>query len=104
MTTAYVDRPVAGRGDPASRRSARERRDVLLLLGPALLYLVVFSLFPLIYSLWNSFTDRSISKESGKFIGLDNYVAIFNDPFFWNAAWNTTVMVGAAVVVQVLLA
>jgi len=76
---------------------------VLLLLGPALVYLIAFSLFPLVYSLWNSFTDLSISKESGQFIGLDNYVAILNDPFFWNAAWNTTVMVGASVLLQVVL-
>src|SRR6187397_1231413 len=103
MTTAAADRPVTGRGDRLSRQGSRERRDVLLLLAPALLYLIAFSLFPLIYSLWNSFTDLSISKESGQFIGLDNYVAILNDPFFWNAAWNTTVMVGASVLLQVVL-
>src|SRR5262249_30195500 len=95
--------PVPGRGDRSSGQASRERRDVLLLLAPALIYLIAFSLFPLVYSLWNSFTDLSISKESGQFIGLDNYVAIINDPFFWNAAWNTTVMVGASVLVQVLL-
>jgi multiple sugar transport system permease protein len=103
MTAARVDRPVPGRGDATSAGATRERRDVLLLLGPALLYLVAFSLFPLIYSLWNSFTDLSISRDSGQFIGLDNYVEILNDPFFWNAAWNTTVMVGASVLVQVVL-
>ena len=78
-------------------------RAALLLLGPCIVYLVAFSVFPLLYSLRNSFTDLGISKDSGQWVGLDNYVAIFNDPFFWNAAGNTAVMVGSAVVIQVVL-
>ncbi|MFO1540579.1 MAG: carbohydrate ABC transporter permease [Chloroflexota bacterium] len=78
-------------------------RDVIFLLGPALAYLVAFSIFPLLYSLRNSFTDLGISKDSGNWVGLDNYVAIFNDPFFWNAAWNTTIMVVCGVALQVVL-
>ena len=95
--------PIAGQRNRASRRRSHERRDVLLLLGPCLLYLFAFSVFPLLYSLRNSFTDLGISKDSGRWVGLDNYVAIFNDPFFWNAAGNTVVMVGSAVVLQVVL-
>jgi len=95
--------PVAGRGSRESRRRSHERRDVLLLLGPCLLYLFAFSIFPLLYSLRNSFTDLGISRDSGQWVGLDNYVAILNDPFFWNAAGNTAIMVGASVVIQVCL-
>ena len=102
--TAEQDRsPVTRRGSGSSRGRSRERRDVLILLGPCILYLVAFSIFPLLYSLRNSFTDLGISKDSGNWVGLDNYVAIFKDPFFWNAAGNTAVMVGATVVVQIVL-
>jgi len=87
----------------SSRRASRNTRDVLLLLGPCLLYLLVFSIFPLIYSLRISFTDLAIAADSGKWVGLDNYIAVFNDPFFWNAAINTVVMVGSAVFLQVVL-
>jgi multiple sugar transport system permease protein len=101
MANAEIE-PVAtgGRG---GRRVSRDSRDVLLLLGPCLLYLVVFSIFPLLYSLRLSFTDLAIAADSGKWVGLDNYVAVFRDPFFWNAAVNTIVMVGSAVFLQVVL-
>lgn len=90
-------------GSRASGRVSRDNRDVLLLLGPCLLYLVVFSIFPLLYSLRISFTDLAIAADSGKWVGLDNYVAVFKDPFFWNAVVNTIVMVGSAVFLQVVL-
>jgi len=88
-------------GRPA--RLSRNNRDVLLLLGPCIIYLFAFSVFPLLYSLRLSFTDLGIAKTSGIWIGLENYVSIFQDPFFWNAAGNTAVMVGSAVFIQVVL-
>lgn len=84
-------------------RLSRKNRDVIFLLGPCLVYLFAFSLFPLLYSLRLSFTDLAIAKTSGNWIGLDNYVSIFQDPFFWNAAGNTAIMVGSAVCIQVVL-
>jgi multiple sugar transport system permease protein len=94
---------MTGSRSRSSRSLSRNSRDVLLLLGPCLLYLFVFSIFPLLYSLRLSFTDLAIAKDSGKWVGLDNYAAVLNDPFFWNAAVNTVVMVGSAVCLQVVL-
>jgi multiple sugar transport system permease protein len=95
--------PLAEIGSRHSRFGSRNTRDVLLLLGPCLVYLFVFSVFPLLYSLRLSFTDLGISRTSGQWVGLDNYVEVFNDPFFWNAAGNTVLMVGSAVLIQVVL-
>lgn len=81
----------------------RPSRDVLLLLGPCVVYLIAFSLFPLVYSLWISFTDLRAADSSGSFIGLANYAELLSDEFFWNASINTAVMVGAAVTIQVVL-
>ena len=78
-------------------------RDVLVLLGPAVAYLIAFSVFPLLYSLRISFTDLGAADASGAWVGLDNYAGLAADPFFWNAAVNTAVMVGAAVAIQVIL-
>jgi len=74
-----------------------------MLLGPTVLYLVVFSLFPLIYSLYISFTDLRAADSTGVWIGLRNYADLLTDEFFWNASINTAVMVGAAVTIQVVL-
>lgn len=78
-------------------------RDVALLLGPCVLYLVAFSLFPLLYSLYISFTNLGAADSSGEWIGLANYAELLSDEFFWNASLNTVVMVGAAVTIQVVL-
>jgi len=74
-----------------------------LLLGPCVLYLTAFSLFPLLYSLRISFTDLGAADSSGDWVGLANYADLLADQFFWNAAVNTAVMVSAAVSIQVVL-
>ena len=89
---------IAGR-----RRRRRARWDLIVLLGPAVVYLFAFSVFPLLYSLRISFTNLKAAADSGQWVGLDNYVELFRDPFFWNAATNTAVMVAAAVAIQVVL-
>ncbi|MFN8519650.1 MAG: sugar ABC transporter permease [Chloroflexota bacterium] len=89
----------------APRRShpLHARRDVLLLVAPAAIYLVVFSVFPLLYSLGISFFDWSQTTSTFTFIGLDNYARLAADPVFWQAVVNTAVLVVAAVAIQVVL-
>jgi len=79
------------------------RRDVLLLVAPAALYLAVFSVFPLIYSLGISFFDWSQTTSTFTFIGIDNYTRLAADPVFWQATVNTAILVVAAVAIQVVL-
>jgi len=85
------------------RHPLHARRDVLLLVAPAALYLLVFSLFPLVYSLGISFFDWSQTTSTFTFIGLDNYARLAADPVFWQAAVNTAILVVAAVAIQVIL-
>jgi multiple sugar transport system permease protein len=73
------------------------------LLGPAVLYLVVFAIYPLFYSLRLSLTDLTAADGTGEWIGLKNYYDLFHDPLFWNAAWNSAVMVSVSVAIQVVL-
>ena len=74
-----------------------------LLLGPCLLYLAAFAIYPLIYSLRLSFTDLTAADGTGRWVGLNNYGELLVDPLFWNAALNSATMVGAAVTIQVVL-
>src|SRR5579859_2287187 len=48
-------------------------------LMPGLIWIVVFTLFPLLYSLYLSFTNAQLGKET-TFVGLQNYFNIFSDP------------------------
>jgi len=79
------------------------RAAVWLLLGPCLLYLAAFAIYPLIYSLRLSFTDLTAADGTGRWVGLNNYGELLVDPMFWNAALNSAIMVGAAVTIQVVL-
>lgn len=74
-----------------------------LFLGPTLLYLIAFAIYPLFYSLSLSFTDLSAADAEGDWVGFRNYIDLFNDPLFWNAAYNSSIMVTISVVLQVVL-
>ncbi len=74
-----------------------------MLLGPSLLYLVAFAIFPLIYSLRLSFTDLTAARGSGHWVGLKNYGDLVRDPLFWNAVKISAVMVGVTITAQVIL-
>lgn len=78
-------------------------RAIWLLLGPCLLYLIVFSIYPLFHSLRLSLTDLTAATGTGNFVGLANYRALLSDPQFWNAARNSAILVVCSVTLQVVL-
>jgi multiple sugar transport system permease protein len=84
-------------------RPSSGQRDLLWLLGPCVVYLLVFSVFPLLYSLRLSLTNLTASSTSGRWVGLENYREILGDPHFWSAAWNTALMVGFSVAIAMVL-
>lgn len=94
-----------GASDSVTRDAEPRRRSTagLILLGPALLYLAVFAIYPLFYSLRLSFTDLTAADATGRWVGLQNYADLFRDEGFWNATFNSFVMVSAAVLIQVVL-
>ena len=96
---------------PAPQRSNRGRgmsqvRDLgiaLLFIFPAMIGLVVFSLVPTIRGIYLSFTEYNILGEP-KWIGIDNYTAIFADELFWNAMAVTLQYVVINIVFQIVIA
>jgi len=73
--------------DSRSRAASRGLSDIKirnLFIIPTILFLIVFNIFPLIYSLGYSFTDfRASSNAPANFVGLQNYRELLNDPFIW---------------------
>lgn len=74
--------------DSSSRAAARGLSDLSirnLFIIPTILFLIVFNIFPLIYSLGYSFTDfRASTNAPANFVGLQNYRELLNDPFVWS--------------------
>lgn len=63
------------------------------LLGPWLLTLLVFWAYPLLYSLYMSFTEYRTLAGEITWIGLENYARLLEDEVFWTALGNTLIFV-----------
>lgn len=70
---------------------------------PALLFIAIMMLFPLIYTIRNSLTDWSLSTTTNNFVGLSNYSALLHDPRFVAALGRTFLFTVMAVAFQVVL-
>src|SRR2546429_5273759 len=89
-------------GDPFS--SPWRRRLPLL---PALLFTIAVTQLPFLVSIYYRLTNlkdgtQSLIPEPTKFVGIDNYKAIFNDSFFRQAMWTSVKMTVLAVVLSLV--
>lgn len=97
------------RPTPLSSRQRRTRWYGLLFALPALLFVFVFMLYPLLYSGYMSLTDYNfVYDDSATFVGFDNYVAAFQDSQFLVSLKNTFVFgafyFAAVMILSLLLA
>ncbi|TVP87401.1 MAG: sugar ABC transporter permease [Alkalicoccus sp.] len=68
-----------------------------LFIGPAILLLLVFAVLPIFVSLVISFTDIDLvglgNWDAIEFIGLENFINLFQDPLFRQSLYNSLVYV-----------
>jgi multiple sugar transport system permease protein len=78
-----------------------ENRTVLsvVFMLPAVSILVLFLAYPLGLGIWMGFTDVRIGRP-GVFVGLENYVSLFDDDVFWLSVFNTLVYTIAATIAK----
>ena len=90
------------------RASGRERNERLVraaFIVPAVVYLMLMSIFPFVYSVYLSFYQAKLTRMHRKFfIGWDNYKQLFNDEVFLAAIKNTFVLTSASIILEVILA
>ncbi|MET9834989.1 sugar ABC transporter permease [Streptomyces sp. NPDC006385] len=106
----------AGAGTKSRTQRARSRdnqgdgRLAAVFLAPALLGFLVFLLWPTLRGVYLSFTDFNLLTPE-KWVGLDNYARMVNDPIFWDSlrvtveyvVLNIGVQTVAALAIAVLL-
>jgi multiple sugar transport system permease protein len=91
-------------GSPAARRGLSDITIRNLFIIPTITFLIVFNIFPLIYSLGYSFTDfRASTSAPTNFVGLQNYRDLLNDDHVWNNFTVTAKYVLVSVGGQVLV-
>jgi multiple sugar transport system permease protein len=90
---------------PAVRAKHRRTRiRVLLFLSPWLVGFAVFLAYPLVMTVWLSFTNSNMIS-SPHFVGLRNYrYMLSDDPQIWQAVRNTGWLMAVMVPAQVLFA
>lgn len=69
----------------------REQRQAWVLLAPMLLVMLLLTAWPLLRTIWLSFTDAALigSGETPAWIGLENYLYALSDPDFRASIWRT---------------
>ena len=72
--------------------------NVLLFVLPALIPLIIFWIYPILRSIWISFTDWDFMTPNYNFVFLKNYIALFKDSRFYNALWNTFVFTAGTLI------
>jgi multiple sugar transport system permease protein len=86
-------------------RPVRSWRDALTLVGfltPALALLGVFTVWPAVWAIYQSFTNKALTgfeARSPRFVGLQNYTRLLGDPSFHSSMLRTFAFVLLSAVV-----
>ncbi len=80
-------------------RVMRNKKAVVLFLLPSFVLFTLIVIVPIFMSLFYSVNEwDGIGAKT--FTGLDNYIRLFSDKMFWDAAWHTLVIAIASVCIQ----
>jgi trehalose/maltose transport system permease protein len=96
---------VRARARPASLSLERSQvRLAWMMLAPTLAVVVLVALWPLLQTIWYSFTDAQLgSLQEPQFIGLKNYKLLLQDTIFRNSIWVTVQFTVITIVFEFLL-
>ena len=81
---------------------ARKARTGVLFTLPWILGLLIFYAYPLIASIYYSFTSYSVLNP-GEFVGLANYKTLMADKLFWKSIANTLIFTAMSVPINIIL-
>jgi multiple sugar transport system permease protein len=99
---------VASVTPPAAARRIRawsDRTIAWFFITPTILLLLAINIFPLIWTIWLSFTNYRANRPNAavRNVGLDNYHSILSDPDIWAAMQATAHFVFWTIVLQTLI-
>ncbi|BDZ40003.1 carbohydrate ABC transporter permease [Microbacterium suwonense] len=72
--------------------------------APFFILFGLIGVFPIAYTVNVSLYQWHLLKGQGDFVGLENYISVLNDPFFWNAFGNTISIFLLSAIPQLLVA
>ncbi len=75
-----------------------------LLLTPAAILLLLFTHYPTIATVWQSFFSSATALRPAEFVGLDNYRFMLEDEIFWKVVGNNLIFAAGTIPVSIALA
>lgn len=68
----------------------KQKRSIIgyLLILPAFVFLILFTHIPAVQTLIHSFYSTARGRRPAKFVGIENYEQLLNDPIFWTVMKN----------------
>jgi raffinose/stachyose/melibiose transport system permease protein len=96
-------KPTLGRRLKDFARSS-EVRTCLLFLPPALLLFTLFVTWPVVEAAYYSFFNWNGYGAPSKWVGLDNFIRVWNDPIFFHSLFNNLLIILVSACIQVPLA
>ena len=76
---------------------------VLLFILPALIPLIVFWIYPILRTIWLSFTNWDYISPTYKIVGLKNYLSLLRNPRFYEALGHTVVFTAGTLFPSIIL-
>ena len=86
-------------------RGLSDRAIAWLFITPAILLLLAINIFPLIWTIYLSFTNYKANRSGAliQSVGLDHYTDILTDPDIWNGMQVTARFVVSTIAIETLL-
>jgi len=82
---------------------SKENLQGILLIFPCLIIIFGFIFFPVVYSIWLSFTNKHALYPDYDYIGLGNYLMLYSEGDFWMSVWRGAIFAVGTIFFQVVL-
>ncbi len=100
-----IHKPESKHHSLASFTALLDREDIAagIFLLPALIFLGLFLVFPILYLGYLSFTGGSFTRSGVHWVGINNYLRLLLTPDFWQVIGNTSYFTIGTVIPSVII-
>jgi len=102
--TAVADAPATPVTTGGSDDKKSERRLAFLLIAPAVILMLAVTAYPIGYAIWLSMLRYNLATpDDTSFVGLQNYVTVLTDGYWWTAFLVTLSITVVSVAIEFVL-
>lgn len=114
MRASVTGRPAGGliEGTDMAKNVVKQKKSNLtrynragyFFVAPFVIVFLIFSVYPVLRTLYLSFTNAKVTTLNLQMVGFANYLRVLKDKYFWISLWNTVKIWGVNIVLQLGLA